>query len=325
MTTYYPLSATTMRTRFPKAGSIAMAFAFIVAASPASAENRGSPDELTYADRLPYVERPITAGRRHLDLHFGVSGEYVDYYRSYSSIGHPLAGVGAHLDATYGVTDYLEFGAGVGLNVPGREQDLPYVNADRYARVNREWLPTGLELARAPYVLGNEYVTNPYLRGRLALLNHRPVYIGLDLAVTLPIAPHSCFTVDLGVPVHIILGHRVRIETGAFNEFAACEVPPVSGPATRYWTLVVPLRVLFGITDRFWMGIQSGFETVGYSLDSRNFAIPLGVMAGVRLAPRVDLLFDVVAPEFVHTDPTTNRNVFLDRIGGGVALQLYLL
>lgn len=311
--------------RVPSLRSIAIGLAVTLAASAAGADGRGSSTELTFADRSPYVERPITAGYRHLDLHFGASGEYVDYYRSYSNIGHPLAAFGAHLDATFGVTDYLEFGAGVGLNVPGHAEDLPYVNADRYARVNREWLPTGLELARAPYVLGHEYVTNPYLRGRVALLNRRPVYIGLDLAVTLPIAPRSCFTIDLGVPVHAILGRRVRIETGAFNEFAACEVAPVSGPATRYWTLVVPLRVLFSVTDRFWLGLQTGFSTVGYSLDPRNFAIPLGVMAGVRVAPRVDLLFNVVAPEFVHTDPTTNRNVWLDRIGGGVALQLYLL
>ncbi len=305
--------------------AMALALAVTLPGSAAFAQGRRESATLTLEDRLPYVERPITAGHRHLDLHFGVSGEYVDYYRHYNTIGRPLAAFGAHFDATYGVTEWLEFGAGVGLSVPERSQDLPYVNPDRYARVNREWLPTGLPLSRAPYVSGHEYVTNPYLRGRIALLNRQPVYVGIDLSTTLPIAQRSCFTIDVGVPVHIIIAQRVRIETGAYNEFAACEVAPVAGPATRYWTLMVPFRMLFGITPRFWLGVQSGFETVGYSLDPRNFAVPLGLMAGVRLAPRVDLMFNVVAPEFIHTDPITNRNVWLDRIGTGVALQLYLL
>jgi hypothetical protein len=299
----------------------------VMTASVCANAQRHEPSIRSRVQRRPYVDRPLTAGFLHLDVLFGFGAEYVDYYRSYlPTPGQPLWGVGAHLDAAFGITERIEIGAGVGFRFAEEQRLLQFLAPDRYARVNHEWLPTGLELARQPAVLGEEYITNPYVRARVALLDHEPVFIGIDAIATLPIAYGTCFTFDLGVPIHaVVAAHIMRIETGVYTEFVPCEVPPFAGVATRLWSLIVPLRMLFNITPRFWLGIRSGFDDVGYSLDSRNWAIQLGLEGGVRILPRLDLMFNVVAPEFVHTDPMTNRNVWLDRIGFGFAIQLFLL
>jgi hypothetical protein len=280
------------------------------------------------AVRVVYVDRPITATFRHLDLYFGLGFEYTDYYRSYPAVGHGLWGLGAHLDLSYGITRWLELGAGISFRYAEDRNALAFVTPDQYARVNREWLPTALELARVPFSLGADYVTNPFVHGRIAFLNRPPVLVGLDLYLTAPIIPQTCFVADIGVPLHFAIAHRVRIETGVFNEFLPCVVqgPGQPGPlfATDYWTLMVPLRVLFQITPRFWLGLRTGFESVGYRFDGEHIAIPLGFQGGVRLIPRLDLLFQIVAPEFVHIDPVTRSNVWFNRIGTGVAIQAWL-
>lgn len=278
------------------------------------------------AIRVPYVDRPITTTRYHLSLYAGTGFEYIDYYRYYPAPqGRPLWGLGAHFEAMFGITDWLEVAAGAAVRWTDDVRNLGFVSPDRYGRVNREWLPSNLEIVHAPRILGQYYLTNPYARVRFAFLNREPVFVGLDLFLTVPILGNTCFAPSIGVPLHFAIAHRVRIETGVFHEFLFCEVPPVAGIATRYWNMQVPLRVLFQIVPRFWLGLRTGLETVGYNFLAGNWAIPLGIEAGVRLIPRLDLMFQVVAPEFVHTDQVTGRNVWLDRIGGGVAIQAWLL
>jgi hypothetical protein len=322
---------------FDRAARVLAALALALAVATTASSARGQRrrvvvTEASYtapAIRVPYVDRPLTTTRLHLSLYFGLGFEFADYYKSYAPPARSVWGLGAHFDASFGATDWLEVALGVGARVTDDARNLGLINPERLARINREWLPTSLELARqpnAPYVLGHEYVTNPYARVRFAFLNRVPVFVGLDLYLTAPIAPRSCFATDIGVPLHFAIAHRVRIETGVFHEFVWCEVAPPQGLATRYWSMQIPLRVLFQIVPRFWLGLRTGFETLGYRFDTmQNIAIPLGIEAGVRLIPRLDLFFHVVAPEFIHEDPVLRRNVWLDRIGTGVAIQAWLL
>jgi hypothetical protein len=313
--------------------AIALALGLASAAPDARAQRRRRVviTEESYtapAIRVPYVDRPITTTRYHLSLYLGAGFEYADYYKNYAPPSRSVWGLGGNFEASFGITDWLEVGAGIGGRATDDARNLGLINPERYGRVNREWLPTGLELARpnAPQVLGHWWLTNPYGRVRFAFLNHAPAFIGLDLYVTAPIVWNSCLTTDIGVPLHFAIAHVVRIETGIYHEFVWCEVPPVQGLATRLWSMQVPLRLLFQIVPRFWLGLLTGFQTLGYRFDDmRYITIPLGIQAGVRLIPRLDLMFQVVAPEFVHTDPITGRNVWLDRIGTGVAIQAWLL
>jgi hypothetical protein len=253
--------------------------------------------------RAPWIERPLTTERKHLDLYGGVGWAHNFHNRD--------SGVGMHNELMAGLLDFLEVGAGFGARFNHNAQTL---SADRFGRINREWLPD-------PYASGFDPVTNPYFRMRLAFgprLANPPFEIGVEVFHNLPFAYRTCFVAGVGLPIHIATP-RVRVETGFFHQSTArCHPRDAFVPYDHL--MYIPVRVNFAITRAFWLGVRSGIEAYEYRFDGEHWYVPLGMQGGVRLFEQLDLVFDVVFPEFLHWSTARQRHVFFDTIGLGLGV-----
>lgn len=286
-----------------------LAAASVLAAPRESAAQRRVIYYGVYPVRPTWIERPLTTERRHIDLYGGLAFGYADYFRYHREVGNrPMAGWGHHFELMAGLLDFLEIGAGVGFRF---NYDGTVIGADRYARVDREWLPT-YPSAGPP----GDYVTNPYIRLRVAFVNHAPFMIGFEAYHTLPVVPGTCFGFGLGLPMHIIAGHYVRFETGLWHEFSNVCVPFNTNPFAFY----APIRINFQITPRFWLGFRGALDIRSYRLDAGYVNFETGFQGGVRIIPRLDFVFNVVFPEFFRWEATLNRPVFFDHVGFGIGL-----
>jgi hypothetical protein len=300
---------------------VVAAFVLASIAYPAHAQERRRRVVVEYVPyrtyiRDPWIERPLTTEHRHLDLWGGLGFGYYDYYRDDTAPGgfmRPLSGAGTHVELRGGVASIVEVGGGFGLRFGG---DSGFLGADRFARIDREWLPSQAESGTNPYY------SNPYARVRIAFVNYAPAMIGLEFYNSFPFAPGTCLGGGIGLPMAFVAGHRVRFETGVYqelNQLICAPKPIVAGAFT------VPLRINFQITPAFWLGIRTGLELGGFPVDvSNNVTVPLGFQGGVRVHPRVDIIWHAVLPEFLHNDPFTNTDVGFRAVvlGAGVVARL---
>jgi hypothetical protein len=91
--------------------------------------------------------------------------------------------------------------------------------------------------------------------------------------------------------------------------------------------MYIPFRFNVGITDRVWFGARSGLNLWNYWFTSNHWYIPLGFQGGVRLIRQIDIMFDLVFPEFFHehcdagpADCSRNHIVLFNVWGFGVSL-----
>jgi hypothetical protein len=271
----------------------------LAASAPAIAQPR--------PPRPTWIERPLVTEHARLDVSAGLGFAVYGYLgRRNGSLNR---GAGTHLEITMGLFDRLELGAGVGVRFSDNGAAR---GADRFARVNREWLPT-------PASLGQGLVTSPYVRARVALLPTGIVQLGVEGNVAPPLAGGTCLAGGLGAPVHLLLARRVRLETGVFHEFVC--VVPSSSEAVRFSFFQLPLRVNVQLTPAAWVGLRTGFEVVDYRVTNAGLVyVPLGVQGGYRVTPRLDVVANVVFPELVHYDDALGDHVLLRAFGAGVAV-----
>ncbi|MBI5515891.1 MAG: hypothetical protein HY909_19070 [Deltaproteobacteria bacterium] len=194
--------------------------------------------------------------------------------------GRGIAGVGLHLALTVGLGRGFEVDGGLGLRDPS---DGARLAADRYARIDREDV----------YQVGNRTLGNPYLRARFALLDRPdvPVHVGLDALLVAPLAEQTALSLGVGAPVHLVLGARVRVESGLF-----LQVIPSDSSFLRN-VVNVPLRVNVRLGAVVTLGLVTGLVAANVGRDTAEpVRIPLGLQGYLRVQPRTDVVFQVLYP-----------------------------
>lgn len=223
------------------------------------------------------VDRPLILPTGAWEAHLGAG---VASSSIATSGGRSTVGAGVHLEAVAGLGRRFEIDAGTGLRFGTDGETL---GADRYARVSREDV----------YQTGNRLIANPYLRARFGIFDRptSPLHLGVDAMVVFPVASQTDWSFALGVPLHVVLARRVRIETGVF-----AQIVPAEGSSLRN-VVNAPLRVNVAITDYFLAGITTGIAVgnVGTTDPSKAF-VPFGVQIIWRAQARTDIVFQWLYP-----------------------------
>lgn len=189
-------------------------------------------------------------------------------------------GVGLHFEGQAGLGRGFELSAGWGLRMPDDGETLA---ADRYARVDREEV----------FQVGSAFIGNPYARLRYAIIDapDRLVHVGSEITLVFPIAQRTVWAVNLGVPVHLTVAARMRVETGLFWQFM------LSSNAAVWNVLNIPVRVMFQLGASFSLGAVSGLYAANVGgEDVSSPRVPLGFQAAIRIAPSADLLVQWLFP-----------------------------
>ena len=286
--------------------ALALALAIGTVASSATAQ------DYYYYDRhhpySSYVDRSLAVPFGHADMLFGFA--FADYDWLNNAYGFAFAA-----NIAVGVAPHLEIGAGFGARFGlGAEA----TGADRYVHIDDEWLPG--DVTNPNRALGVDTFSNPSFHVTYAFLDDGPVMIGVEGFHNIPIAGptfSTCWAPGIGLPIHFLAGHRVRIETGFYHQFF------VGGGCNSVDTMMyIPFRIDIAITHRFWVGVRTGLEANNYSFANGNYTIPLGIQGGVELIRHLHLVWDVGFPWFVHYDPALNRNVWFDAFGVSLGLMV---
>jgi hypothetical protein len=194
--------------------------------------------------------------------------------------GSGIAGLGMHFAVTAGLGRGFEVDAGFGLRDPG---DGSRLAADRYARIDREDV----------FQVGNRFLGNPYGRVRFALLDRPtlPVHLGLDALLVVPLAERTALSLGVGAPVHLVLGGRVRVETGLFYQLV------LSDTSSLREVLNLPLRVNVRLGEVVTLGLVTGLLAANPGRETAEpVRVPLGLQGLLRVQPRTDLVFQVLYP-----------------------------
>ncbi len=251
--------------------------------------------------RSSWVERLIVTEHRHLDVQAGFGFAYA---RQWPLFAGGITGPGIHAEANAGFFDRFDFGLRLGVRFAGAPTDPAIaLQPDRFARIDRE--------SFSRYSDGNFALANPAVRFRLAILNNAPFMLGLEVQHNLPVAGPNGFDLAVGVPMHIVIARRIRIETGAFYEMAWA-VNGVGQPLRLDHQLHVPLRINIQLVPAVWVGVRSGVDLEFFWLNTTRQAwnVPLGVQGGVRVHPRVDIQWQIAFPSVLDPDVAVPFNTF---------------
>lgn len=229
---------------------------------------------------LPVVAaRPLTVGAATIDVLAGAG------LASRGAAGESRVdtGPGAHFEMAVGLTRRFEVDWGFGLRLPDGGDA---VEADRYARVNRE----------AVYLTGTGDLANPYVRARYAVLETTGalrVALGVDVLGVVPLATGTAWSVGAGLPVHVVWRDTLRLETGAQFQIAISDALPETN------VLTLPARVTAQVAPWLALGMVSGVVVgnVGRSnVDGPR--VPLGIQGFFRVEGRIDVVAQWLYPEF---------------------------
>lgn len=120
-------------------------------------------------------------------------------------------------------------------------------------------------------------IDNPYIYGTFRLVRGA-TEVGIRPVIPIPVFDGS-FWLRLDIPVIVRLGGHARLETGGQLELGFDDPLRV--------LLTVPLRLVFNIGPRFFLGLDTGVR-VPLS-PSGSAAIPFGVFVGYTVASGVDI------------------------------------
>lgn len=210
--------------------------------------------------------------------------------------GRPFVGTGAgtNLELSIGIIRHLELGFRQGIRF-GDEGRL--ASADRYGRLY-DW---------KTFDTGGSVFTNPEARVRGQLVDLEIIELSLEGRLVLPFVPQTRVGAMFGVPLSFHLGRIARIDTGGYVAvvFADGRVP--NG-------LIVPIDVWFQVTNKFWLGPQTGVVLDNPGNDTR---IPLGMGLGYQFASFGDFKAGFMFPAVDRTGGGSNFG-----FGAGVQLRI---
>lgn len=187
-------------------------------------------------------------------------------------------GLGVSFDLTAGLGRHLQLDFGTGLRF------ATLLAADRYGRVFREEV----------FQTGNRFIGNPWLKLRWAFLDgvDRAVRVGVEALLQAPLAEASAWSLGVGLPVQFAIPDaHLRIESGLFMQFMLSE-----GSSTRN-VLNVPVRVLFGVSEGFAVGLVTGMQMGNAFRDDASAAhVQLGLLLRGRVGASVELSGQALLP-----------------------------
>lgn len=225
----------------------------------------------------PLLTRPLSLPAGMITLQWGAGFAYSTL--ASSGFSRTNGGLGLSFDLSAGLGKHLQLDFGTGLRF------ATLLAADRYGRVFRNEV----------FQTGNRFVGNPWLKLRYAFLDDgaRPFGVGVEVLLQAPVAQASAWSVGLGVPLQISLppSARLRVESGVFMQFVLSE-----GSSLRN-VLNIPLRVLFGISEGFAVGIVTGVQ-LGNALrsDVTDPRVQLGLVLRGRVTASVEISGQAMLP-----------------------------
>ncbi|MDO9020154.1 MAG: hypothetical protein Q8S73_17815 [Deltaproteobacteria bacterium] len=214
----------------------------------------------------PLLTRPLSLPAGMLTLQWGAGFAYSEL-----GTGGDDGGLGASFDLSAGLGKHLQLDFGTGLRFG------TLLAADRYGRVFRDDV----------FQTGNRFVGNPWLKLRYSFLDgpERAFSAGVEALIQAPIAEASAFSVGVGVPVQFVLpAARLRVEAGLYMQFV------LSAGATTRNVLNVPVRVLFGVSEGFAVGLVTGMQMGNaFRADASDANVQLGLVVRGRVSRSVEL------------------------------------
>ena len=212
----------------------------------------------------PLLTRPLSLPAGILTLQWGAGF-------AYSDLAGDDGGLGVSFDLSAGLGKHLQLDFGTGLRFG------TLLAADRYGRVFRDDV----------FQTGNRFVGNPWLKLRYSFLDgpERAFSAGVEGLIQAPIAEASAFSVGVGVPVQFVLpAARLRVEAGLYMQFV------LSSGATTRNVLSVPVRVLFGVSEGFAVGLVTGMQMGNaFRGDASDANVQLGLVVRGRVSRSVEL------------------------------------
>jgi hypothetical protein len=216
----------------------------------------------------PYVERGITLPGRDWAFDFGMG---------VGRLGGPdVTAPGINAEMAVSPVDRLELGLRTGIRLG---DDAKRVQPDYYGRL----------FDRQTFDAGGDVFANPEFRVRGALVRAEVVELALEGRIVLPIANNTNVGMMFGVPLQFHIGHRVRLDTGAY-------IPVVFDPQTQT-AISAPIDVWIQASRRVWLGPMSGFV-----LDTRSNVVDwsLGFGFGYQITGPIDFKAMLLFPDVNH-------------------------
>ncbi len=134
--------------------------------------------------------------------------------------------------------------------------------------VGAMFLPLGL----APD--GRDTYGNPTAYARLRIVDG-DFQLGAQVGAAVPVVDGTDFGLGIAVPIKLVLGNGLHLNTGAEVQLTFADPDMVIG-------LNIPVEFAFNLTEGFFAGLTSGF--VHGNLDGGDPVIPAGVFAGYSLS-----------------------------------------
>jgi len=224
----------------------------------------------------PLLTRPLSLPAGMVTLQWGAGFAYSTLPDS--GFSRTNGGLGISFDLSAGLGKHLQLDFGTGLRF------ATLLAADRYGRVFRDEV----------FQTGNRFVGNPWVKLRYSFLDDgsRAFSVGVEALLQAPVAEASAWSVGLGVPLQISLpSASLRVESGVFMQFVLSE-----GSSIRN-VLNVPVRVLFGVSEGFAVGVVTGMQ-LGNALrsDVTDPRAQLGLVLRGRVTASVEISGQAMLP-----------------------------
>jgi hypothetical protein len=214
--------------------------------------------------------------------------------------------VGINAEMAVGLTDRVELGVRTGLRF-GDAGDRG-VEADRYGRL----------FDRQYFDGDGGVVANPEVRVRGALVRDEVFELALEGRIIVPVEDNDAGAL-FGVPLMFHLGHRVRLDTGAYVPVVFGNNRPPGAPDRIQTTVGVtlPIDVWIQASPRLWLGPMTGVAFRDVGLDSQRADLSLGFGLGYQITHYLDFKTGLLLPYI--TDPGRGPEF---GVGAGVQIRI---
>jgi hypothetical protein len=248
----------------------------------------------------PWVERHLTlpGGDWAFDVGLGIA--------HVSPRPRDITGVGINLEMAVGLVDRLELGVRTGLRLG--DDASRGVEADRYGRL----------FDRQYFDGADGVLANPEVRVRGALVRDEVFELALEGRIIVPVEGNDAGAL-FGVPLMFHIGHRVRLDTGAYVPVVFGNNRPPNAPDYVPTTVDValPIDVWIQASPRLWLGPMTGvvFRRVGQ--DNARSDLSLGFGLGYQITHYLDFKTQLLLPYVTDPNPGPEFGV-----GAGVQIRI---
>jgi hypothetical protein len=182
------------------------------------------------------------------------------------------------------------------------------IEADRYGRL----------FDRQYFDGDGGVVANPEVRIRGALVRDEVFELALEGRIIVPVEDNDAGAL-FGVPMMFHIGHRVRLDTGAYVPVVFGNNRPPGAPGYVQTTVGVtlPIDVWIQASPRLWLGPMTGVAFRDVGLDSQRADLSLGFGLGYQITHYLDFKTQLLLPYVTDPNPGPEFGV-----GAGVQIRI---